>query len=111
MTASIPDLITLLSTLVAVAAAVAAVFVVRRGADADLKGDVNELTRLVDRIDREYRREKMRRVRAGEKINSEGPESPPELQEGPDKFGVQCAIPFESKEALRRRLGAMRRNV
>lgn len=108
MVTSVPDLIALLSALVAVGAAVAAVFLVRRGADADLKGDVNELTRLVDRLDKEYRREKMRRVRAGEKVSTDGPENPPGLQEAPPGL-VPASPAMVGKEALRRRLASIRR--
>ncbi len=114
MQASIPDLIALLAALVAVGAAVASVFIVRRGADADLKGDVNELTRLVERLDKEYRREKMRRVRHGEKVGSDGAEASAELTAGPPELVQAATAGYPAtaggKEALRRRVGALRRS-
>jgi len=106
-------LIPIACSLISVAAAVAAVFVVRRGRDHELQGDVNELSRLVERIDKETRRERMRRVRAGTQVavvETEGFPVPPgaeslELaQQTPEQVALQ------NKEQLRRRVFAARRS-
>lgn len=77
--------------------AVFSVLFARRGSDAELKTDVNELALLVERMAKAQRREKMARVRASAK------DTPPEQPDLP------VDAPADTKSAIRRRLAAVRR--
>jgi len=88
-------------------AAVVAWLFVRRGADADLRGDVNELSTLVERIAKADRRERMSRVRRGEKATDAGEAFP--VPPGAEALAADAAVtPFNSKQELRRRLMSFR---
>lgn len=105
MAASVFELLSMLGALISCSAAVFAVFTVRRGADADLKGDVIELSRLVERISKDARRDKMRRVRMGEKVGD--PTDSMEIPPGAEEIPLQTAL-AGGKDALRRRVLATR---
>lgn len=87
-------LVALIGAAVAIGAAVVAVLFVRRGSDAELKTDVQELALLVDRMQKANRREKMARVRRA----AENPE--PVADNPPVDF------PVNPKAALRQQLAA-----
>jgi len=93
--------------LISVAGATASLFIVRRGADAETKADVSELSILVDRLAKEQRRERMSRVRRGEKDsdNAGGFPIPP----GAEGIPVGQEAPLTAKDELRRRVMAARR--
>ena len=103
MPTSAIDLLATISALICVGCTVACAFLIRRGADAELKSDVGELAAYVDKLARESRREKMRRVRAGEKVGevAAGPEIPvpPQLASGGGE--VATVSPIANKAALR----------
>lgn len=93
------DLVALVSIIAAAVSCGAAVFAAlftRRGSDAELKTDVNELALLVERMAKAQRREKMARVRASNR------ETPPEQPDLP------VDAPADPKSAIRRRLAAVR---
>jgi len=103
VTTSAIDFIPILCALISVAAAVAAAFIVRRGSDSALKGDVNELAAMVERLTKEARRDKMRRVRAGQKDTD--PESfpvPPGAEQIPEQVTVFDKAAIRRQMALRR---------
>lgn len=104
MVTSVMVWVPIFGALISVAAAVVSVMAVRRGADADLRGDVHELAAMVERFSKEARRDKMRRVRAGEKVGTIDDEPMPV----PPGFNpAQASLPvgtFDRKQELRRRL-------
>ncbi len=105
------ELVCSLSALIAVAAAVVAIMTVRRGADADLKGDVNDLARLVERIAKDQRSDRMRRVRSGSRMGEKGSddlEVPPGAEAIPLP-GMGDVPGRTPKEELRRRVLITRR--
>lgn len=90
-------LVAILGAAVSCAAAVIAVWFIRRGADAELKTDVNELALLVERMAKANRREKMARVRAAGSSVEPVDHNPP------------LDFPTNPKTALRRQLAAKMR--
>lgn len=90
-------LVALIAAAVSCGAAVFAVLFTRRGGDAELKTDVNELALLVERMAKAQRREKMARVRASSK-------DPPQEQ-----TLLPIDAPADPKSEIRRRLAAVRR--
>lgn len=86
-------LVALVSGLIGVGASVFTVLFARRGLDAELRGDVDELALLVDRIQKSQRREKMARVRKG---GAQGVAEQP----------VEVGQPAATKEQLRAVLAA-----
>lgn len=90
-------LVAILGAAVSCAAAVIAVLFIRRGTDAELKTDVQELALLVERLAKANRREKMARVRAA------GSSSEPVNPNPPVDF------PIDPKTALRRQIAARMR--
>jgi hypothetical protein len=108
MDTSYLSLLTYLSALISVGAAVVSVMVVRRGADADLKGDVNDLARFVERLAKDQRSDRMRRVRQGAKLGADVPE-PMEIPPGAENIALGGSeAPVSAKEELRRRVLAAR---
>jgi hypothetical protein len=110
MITSAIDLLALAACIISVIAAVVSVYTVRRGADAGLQGDLNELAGLVDKLSREQRRERMQRVRRGE---SAAPAPSGEVSSlfpvPPDLRAVESpAETTTSKDELRRRVFAAR---
>lgn len=95
----IPTLVALLAMGVSVGAAVFSALFSRRGADAELKTDVQELALLVERMAKANRREKMARVRAA----ATSPESVPD--------NAPVDFPVNSKTALRQQLAARMRGA
>lgn len=92
------DLLTLVAiscALVSCAAAVFSVWFVRRGSDAELKTDLEELALLVERMAKTQRREKMARVRSASK------------DPDPQTVSVPLDYPEDPKTALRRQLAAV----
>lgn len=89
-------LVALAAAGVSIGGAVFSVLFARRGADAELKTDLNELALLVERMAKAQRREKMARVRAA----SREAESPNET--------IPLDFQVNPKAALRARLAAKR---
>ncbi len=79
---------------------------IRRGGDSDLKGDVHELTILVDRLSKAERRERMSRVRRGEKEGQPGEAFP--VPPGAENLTAEAPGPIDKGE-LRRRVLQMHR--
>ncbi len=79
----------------------------RRGGDAALKGDVNELAILVDRLAKAERRERMQRVRRGEKTGESG-NGTFEVPPGAEDVPLVASSPHNPKDELRRRVLASR---
>lgn len=107
----LPAIVSISGAFISCVGAVVTVWLARRGVDAELKGDVNELADAVERISKDQRRQRMRRVRAGEKEAPqgapEGPAAPPELiQSAPEGLGA-----VTGKDALRRAVAANRRGM
>lgn len=104
----VPLLINVISACVAVGAVVVMMIFMRRGADAELKGDVDELSRLMEKMAREQRRERMRQVRAGEKAGGSDSQETISTPFGPrpvsDVAPAESDDPQGRKAALRRRL-------
>lgn len=88
-------LVTIAAATVSCAAAVFSVWFVRRGSDAELKTDVEELALLVERLAKTTRREKMARVRSASKD-----------QPG-QAVSVPVDYPQDIKTALRARVAAV----
>lgn len=108
MSTSLLELLAFLPALISVAAAVVAVMIVRRGADADLKGDVNDLARLVERIAKDQRSDRMRRVRKGESMAT--PQGEIEIPPGAEAVPMAGAETGTgtAKDELRRRVMHLR---
>lgn len=88
------SLVAITAALISCCAAVFSVWFVRRGGDAELKTDVEELALLVDRMAKTQRREKMARVRrASEDTGTPTP-------------AVPSDYPEDAKTALRRQVAA-----
>ncbi len=68
--------LSIIATCVSCGAAVLSIVFQRRSGDAALKGDVSELTILVERLAKAERRERMSRVRSG-RADSAAPEGYP----------------------------------
>lgn len=100
--------LTAIAACISVVAAFVAVFIVRRGTDAALKGDVNDLAVLVERLAKAHRREQMSRVRRGEKDPLSASEPFP-VPPGAEGIPIQAESPLNAKEELRRRVMAARR--
>lgn len=101
-------LIAVIAACASIAAFVGCIVLLRRGANAELRGDLNELTGMVERLARNTRRESMRRVRAGEKLGADGPGEmsvPPGAEGIPLAEGSPASF---SKHELRRRVLAGR---
>lgn len=86
-----------MSACISCAGAVITAWVMRRGTDAELKTDVQELALLVERLAKAQRREKMARVR------SAATDSEPVSHNPPVDF------PVDPKTALRQRLATIQR--
>jgi len=109
MLTSALELVAVIAALVAVGAAVASVFIVRRGADHELQADVNDLSKLVERISKDLRSDRMRAVRRGQKVGTNETE-PMEIPPGAEGIALPADAPVpNSKEELRRRVLAARR--
>ncbi len=106
MTTSVLLGLSIVAAFVSCLAAVISVITVRRGADADLKGDMIELSRLVERIAKDARSDKMRRVRMGQKTG-ESADSAIEVPPGAEDIPL-AGGPIASKNDLRRRVLAAR---
>ncbi len=95
--------IPIICSLVSVVAGVICIQAVRRGADAELKADLNELAGTVERITKENRRERMRRVRAGEKDSAQPFPIPPGAENVPLETSDATVTAIADKSELRRR--------
>ena len=98
MDASIWTLVAIGAAALSSGAAVFSVWFVRRGSDAELKTDVEELALLVERLAKTQRREKMSRVRAAAQ-----PVEQPAVE-------LPVDYPQNAKQALRAKLAAIRSN-
>ena len=96
MLLDISTLAAIVAACVACGAAVFSVLFARRGGDAELKTDLEELALLVERMAKTQRREKMARVRSA----SQNPEVPSASQ--PVDF------PANPKDQIRARLAQLR---
>ncbi len=107
MDASVYAIIALVWACVSVGAAVVTAVLMRRGGDAALKEDVHELADMVERLSKEARRDKMRRVRAGEKVGATDPEAFP-IPPGAEGIVSAETSPVDKAELRRRTLAARR---
>lgn len=79
--------------------------ITRRGSDAELKGDVQELAVLVERLAKADRRERMSRVRRGEKdAGLETPAGGFPVPPGAEGLEVPGTVAHFDKAALRRQI-------
>lgn len=93
-------LVLFLGAAVSVAAAVFSVLFSRRNLDAELKSDVEELALVVDRLAKSQRRDRMARVRQGERVG----ETPLAASQEPTEPPLDFADPKARKAELRRRM-------
>lgn len=97
------DILTLVvfgAAAISVGGAVFSLLFSRRNLDAELKSDVEELALVVDRLAKSQRRDRMARVRQGEKVG----ETPLGASQEPPEPPLDFADPKSRKAELRRRM-------
>lgn len=108
MTPTLLLFIAYLAACISCLGAVVAWLITRRGSDAELKGDVNELALLVEKLAKTERRERMSRVRKGER-ESAPPSEPFPVPPGAEGLTTEGNVMPLDKNELRRRIMLARR--